>query len=724
MRPLIEKELRENLKWLPVGLLVFGVALAYCVIPGGSKDYSATESTLSASAVMIGSLFALALGVAQSAFDVRTASKSYLWHRAVTPRAIFYSKLIAGGLIYAIAALVPLAITAAWFGSQGIRFAPVRPLQVVPAMIAALACFSLHPAAIFMMVRSARWFGTKLFPVFGVLPVLLIPMIEPFPESILISYLFATLAILVCIAIVAKAAENAWCKSVASDEGATESLQDWTRTTVLCSAGAVAFIIGFGFLGMFLSSLFSGNIIPSSYPRYGIDAAGRLWYGQHVSSSVEGGILKYPQFISGSIVQEGKVPNPYDELAEKKNKKEILPIYQLGRYQGGRILFQAASQAVIFGVGQRYFDHRGFVLFYNFKKRPALQSIISRDSSHLFGEAVGKPFDGNPIRSHGMMKSSDMKLNDDQNMSLRLQEIWVDQNGVYHFNGKLRTIQALAEMKIEDSALIRTDQVRGELRLMVVSAGKLHLYEVHCALKKNREAVAFVDESGPPTEFEVSLEKIAVLLKLPRSLDNCQIGITEDRKIVSVCFAPQPTVSTLDCAAGESEWNTWTFQKPPADRPDVEFNDKQFKPLVSQLPSIVVGTCYIGSALAGETYIRSWSDLMYYVNQITTFMVLATIGTILAMIVTFWVAQHRRLSTGLKVRWTLWAIFLGWGTPLAIIAAYVKPRTEPCSRCGKTRRIDLSTCEHCRAEWEPPANEGIEICDDGFQRTSRQPANA
>ena len=73
MRTLIEKELRENLRWLWVGLALIG-SLVWYATPKTLVANGESAETLIASPMLLGaSLFALGLGVMQSFADLRTA---------------------------------------------------------------------------------------------------------------------------------------------------------------------------------------------------------------------------------------------------------------------------------------------------------------------------------------------------------------------------------------------------------------------------------------------------------------------------------------------------------------------------------------------------------------------------------------------------------------------------------------------------------------------------
>ena len=164
MRTLLEKELRENLRWLLVGLALIGSLLWYATPETLADRVDLTENSIATQMLLGATLFALGLGVMQSFADLRTASRSFLFHRSVSIRSIFYSKLISGAIIYLVATGFPLCLVAIWFARQGLDYLPVRPIQAFPAAVVALACFGFHPAAMLMLARTGKWFGTKLLP--------------------------------------------------------------------------------------------------------------------------------------------------------------------------------------------------------------------------------------------------------------------------------------------------------------------------------------------------------------------------------------------------------------------------------------------------------------------------------------------------------------------------------------------------------------------------------
>lgn len=162
-KPLLIKELRETLRWSPIGMIVVGL-LCWQTIP----DQIYLHNSLAAQFVyMVGigaALVALALGLLQSLGDMRTDARGFLLHRPISLRSIFATKLLAGFVAYVICLAPPLILTAIRLNVLGPQRLPVSPLDLLPLLIAALIIFLLHPAAMWTTYRTARWVGTRTLP--------------------------------------------------------------------------------------------------------------------------------------------------------------------------------------------------------------------------------------------------------------------------------------------------------------------------------------------------------------------------------------------------------------------------------------------------------------------------------------------------------------------------------------------------------------------------------
>ena len=166
-RALVWKEWQENIRWLPVGLIAVSVCIWYAY-PGQYNLDNFLAQLLTSQFTTVMPMLAFALGIVQSYRDLQSGPRAYVQHRRITPKQLFLAKEFAGFAIYSIAILTPLLLLAIYILWTGLRWHPVRPAQLVPSMVLALAAFPFHPTAMLMLARPALWWGTKVLPVFAV----------------------------------------------------------------------------------------------------------------------------------------------------------------------------------------------------------------------------------------------------------------------------------------------------------------------------------------------------------------------------------------------------------------------------------------------------------------------------------------------------------------------------------------------------------------------------
>ncbi len=151
---------------MATGGLIVIAALCMYVLPmkPANIDYSPLAKTLATYLGIVMPLLAFALGLLQSYRDLQPDARAYLHHREVKPTQVAMAKLVVGFGLYAVAVLAPITLLAGWIAYQGMAWYPMRPAQVIPAIVLALAAFLWHPASMLMMARKASWWGTKLYP--------------------------------------------------------------------------------------------------------------------------------------------------------------------------------------------------------------------------------------------------------------------------------------------------------------------------------------------------------------------------------------------------------------------------------------------------------------------------------------------------------------------------------------------------------------------------------
>ncbi len=172
MQAIISKELREISRLLPIGLLLVGICVWFTT---PTQIHQLSSMNALPHLVAAGAAgFAVLLGAVQSWFDFSDRQRGFLFHRSVSRNRIFYGKVVAAAIVYAIAIAIPLACQACWFSWKGPDYLPVRPAQLLPTLILCIACFALHPATLFTIERDAKWYGTRLFPLLAAILALFI----------------------------------------------------------------------------------------------------------------------------------------------------------------------------------------------------------------------------------------------------------------------------------------------------------------------------------------------------------------------------------------------------------------------------------------------------------------------------------------------------------------------------------------------------------------------
>ena len=167
MIAVFQKELRDCLRWSPLGMAL-GLVMLWMVLLGNTVD-SATfmESSLASQLGLAASLIAIALGLLQSLPDARNDARGYLMHRPIKPNKIFWSKIAAGYVTYVITLAVPVIVAMIYLQAKGIERLPTNALQVIPFLLYSCVAFLFHPTALWIVSRNARWAGTRLIPAIG-----------------------------------------------------------------------------------------------------------------------------------------------------------------------------------------------------------------------------------------------------------------------------------------------------------------------------------------------------------------------------------------------------------------------------------------------------------------------------------------------------------------------------------------------------------------------------
>jgi hypothetical protein len=125
--------------------------------------------------ILISAVLAILLGLRQTWWESVRGTTVFLLHRPIARRAVFGTKLAAGGLLFLLATGLPLLAYALWAAWPGTHASPFYWSMTADCWLYWLAMTAVYAAAFLTGLRQARWFGSRLFPLVSVtLPLVVI----------------------------------------------------------------------------------------------------------------------------------------------------------------------------------------------------------------------------------------------------------------------------------------------------------------------------------------------------------------------------------------------------------------------------------------------------------------------------------------------------------------------------------------------------------------------
>ncbi len=713
MRTLIWKELREHVRWLPVGLIVIA-AVCYLAAPGHHTD-PLLATRLVTQLAIVTPLLAFALGIVQAYPDLQPAGNAYLNHRSVTPHQIFMAKVVAGFALYATAVVVPLLLLAAWIALQGMHWHPMRPAQVIPGMVFVLASFALHPAAMLMLARDASWWGTRVLPLVSAAAILL-PLFIFLTTSGMTGSGLGLVVAAILIAWITFVARQGW-HELSTDPPASQANrslhQRWLLPAYLI-AGALGVV--FAVVIVVLATVESQSR-PSAYepqPSNGmaVDAAsGKLWMLTFVQQYDPEANAYTSKTIGGDEVENGKTANPLRSENLPDSTRSFVFAYETSSMHAGGDGFFSNFASLSGSVSRYVYDERGYVIQYALYPRTHWQSTIAADGVYPPGKLTGQPFTGNPFNSMWGVFSLLYEAG--------YTPPFVDANGLYLLDPSSASIRQLIDRRIDALALIGGDAGHAPT-LLIRSNHQLLEYQ----LIDGSGSDAWFQKADPqnpvPRTQARSLYDLPLTAKLVNTIDLPAELLSLShfriaRSPIGWYIAPARSDSTVFHLTSQGQLETIAFQIQPETKSPPHEDRLRPEPMIAgALPGVV----FIGGAA-----IDTWVSLTQPAAKplakvlaerpllVATSLFSFTLVTLLSLWLTRRAAQRRGLSGGQMRVWSWSVLLLGLAAPLSVVALYRRTQREPCPQCQQPRRVDENHCEHCGVQWEPPQSEGIEIVD-------------
>lgn len=675
---MLRKELRDALRWAPVGLILLTVMIVHTLRQ--NFFFSNLSNQLYFFSWLCSNVFGLLLGVATFLPDERDAARSFLVHRGVKLENLFWQRVFVGLGVYSATMLTPLIGTALYLLLLGPLHAPVTAWQVLPAGVAVIACSAMYFAGIIVSCRPSRWLGTRLLPLGAGLAVSVTAaasLERVFGWVALICLCVGTIG-LVLLALASRFAFIKLPSAIgpAKVKPRSRPLQLVLIFSALLLCSAICLIpVNFQVVrpGVFWLLAYTEDGTPWLMTRKGWDlSAENQDYKPTIAITdsevgVQGELNSQPTAMSTATLCEPEMLERSWDMPFRLTWMDKLIVS----------------------------DGAGYLLVYDTVASDSyrLRGIVGRDKITQYGEPRGVPFES-PVR------------------------ILESQSGVYAMDrparlqtfGVRRTTELPPIHCINNEGLYEVDLAAS--KISTILDREISLYGTSTAVP-DTSATFFAQSNGETTVYRWSSnspasDKSSVQLSLePMGV----IPANGHDATHSLWFADEKNWTRID--SGNNRGRVNGFHVSRSQDGQIRSYDFQLAQEVSEsfqfykpLEAPVVMSALPAALLAIPTAITLWTNdpaiqlwhLWFLAGQMVITASLAC-----------WAGRYRGVSRKHLIGWTVAGAVLGVGTWLAVLAIYPKVVVVGCPRCSKKRKVELTNCEHCHAEWDSPPSEGIEI---------------
>jgi hypothetical protein len=660
MNALLRKEIRDAVRWLPIGVVLLGILLAYtCRI---------IEATQLSSQLFIATwfstlLYGLFLSLVTFLPDEREAARAFLIQRGISPEQIFRTRVFVGMVVYGLGMFIPLVVLAVYLAVIGQERYPVSAWQVFPSFSAVVTGSIFYFAGIVISCRSASWFGTRLLPLAAAVggSFLSISILAGAPLWVALPfYIISCLAAL----LMAFAARHAFVR-MPSQVSPTRVVSHSLVLRFILLSSSLLLVGALGLLPI--------NFVTLSTYRYAtteFDKTGMPIYVVRGPRSIEA-------FETIPMIDPAEPTPESIEIAEF-GTPFILGVFAepLNRFDPTRLN----------GMGDReiFFDPSGHLLVYRMHHGVGalLECVVGSDSVSLPKEPRGKPFRKIPWLTGRVSYSPQANVNFElPNLTSQpFQDVtdWqlVTSDGIWNLDLEKRTMELVLKQSMD---LLAFPSVGGHEKIVIQSGDSLQVY------KRDSDGTGH-----KPTQFTM-MSSFPLTAKAGGFLcyrDNENWTYVDG-------YGRQEVFNVTRTLAGKT--HEYTFSLPVETLKSLGRVRGESPFVFTALPAILT----VGGLMLMQSF-STFSPLEF---------VPLFIQLLVSIALTVYTAHRRGLGARQTAFWCLLAGLLGPGVPLAVIATYPVVIFETCSACSKRRRVEQATCEHCGAEWDTLSTEGIEIVE-------------
>ena len=666
MRAVYFKELRENAHWVPLGILVVGLAV-YLAVPAQNAVFYAAQDLDYSLAVSLGlaaGAFAIFLGVLQSLMYHRTDAYGFAIHRAVSASGIAFAKMASGATLYAAATLTPLIVGVVYFASRDINFSPLHPEQLWLSFWTVLLCFGLHPTTMLVFARKAAWQGTRLLPFLAAAVAITAFVVA---ESTAVFQLAFSVAAFLIFALIAYAGMH---------EGKI-------RTGVLVLSSLVA-VAGVQLLlnGAFESFARSYEVAKPALV-YELDPNGDLWLVEVSRSRNPEG----KEYLAGSEIVDGL--DATSGLGELPNDFSGVPLSVASHWVTRASKRSFYEMTMHSSEENRYLHPDGYWLVYNGSLDVPLVGTITQDGLRAGFSPGGRRF------------ASDTKAIQVLFAKKKIGHLLWGSGGLWLYDSQEGTTKLLFEHPVDWVAPLGNWNA-GPMDLLVGSEDHLHrLKLVDSGTAGGSQTQDWYADDGD-LWLDVEAVETSKLPAPPKQFRNyMMVGAVDDQYTV----LSEPNFATLE--PGTQVWKTGrlqSFQTASAD-----------SLLFNCIAGLTAPVLVVSHLLGSVWYLGNPVQL-----QFNGSLVAGAIVLLVSLVLVVYLCSRRACTSTQTWAWVCATLLLGAATPLAVLAIYPRLYFESCQHCGRSRRVDRAKCEHCGAERDEISSGGIGL----FDREQNVRANA
>ena len=686
MMTLIWKEVRENIKWALLLMLVLTGGELYALYPpDGAQEYQSNfidGLTLCKTPFLDVTTFGCAaagflLGLIQILPELKRDRWAALLHRPVSRGVIFRGKAVAGLVLYGVATVPPFLVSVWLVATPGHVASPFVPEMVFPGSADICMGGAYYFAALALALQRGGWIGLRAFPLLAAIHATFFVLgTALFPVAVEAAVL---LALALCTA--------AWGQMYNQD-----ALQGrpWLGR---CAFLAVVF---YGACGLGdLARAFFTTLAPSSgadFSRYELTDEGiplRVTYSS-------GGVVLSVRHLDGS-----RPVNPDYQPDRLRNHMKYLN--EFSKYIGQAHGFHPARYRLGYRETQSYLWTNS-----SYSNPRPEQWFTFVHGNYLIGYLPEEKLPFALLDQHGFEPWNVVPagFSRQTHIDYTAQDaycIWEAARARYAFLAKRRmvdlTLPAPAPIYGMGTAWARTD--RASVGVIGLSLGRgIAVYDNKAALLTLLPYHQEMDRWGD------------LSLGINGTLDRFYLEYQPSEWIDPEIRGKMPSFVEEMNLQGQV---LRTYTLPPLPRLPPWTSWDNFLARRLQSPAFFFGTMLYkeaGAKFGSKRLQRDWARQFGQDRALTKEVTwdVVVLSCLLAGATLFW-ARSVYFPSGRAWAWTCFVLAFGLPGFLAFRLAADWPRSVPCPRCQRRRPIDAGSCPHCGAEWPAPPSSGFEIFD-------------